>query len=124
MLHLVAKEGGEADRQTERRQREGDTEMEKDHTRPRDALMQRQEKTQRHRERKEETAHSQRKHHQITLLGRQAASSVTGQDRGPGTGHSEPLPQGTQQLSEGLGRDPMPSLPDYEACTLSPCVPI
>ena len=93
VLHWVA----EADGQTQRRQREGDKEMEKDHARPRDALTQRREKMQTHRERKEQTAHSQRKHHQITLLGRQVASSVRGQDRGPGTGHSEPLPQGTQQ---------------------------
>lgn len=95
VLHLVAKEGGgEADGETQR-DREGDEEMETPCQSKRCTDAEAGEET-RHRE-EGKADHRQREHHQITLLGRQEASSVRAQDRGARHRAFRATAPGTQQ---------------------------
>lgn len=99
VLHLVAKEGGEADGETQRGQeREGDEEMEAP-CQSRDALMQRREKRPRHRE--EGKGRSQAKTSSDHLLGRQEASSVRAQGQGARHRAFRATAPGNPAVSEG-----------------------
>lgn len=103
--------------------REGDRETETDHARPRDAPMQRREKRLRHRQRRERQLTVKESTIRSPFLEDRRLPQSELRTGGPAQGIQSHRP-GNPAASEGLGRDPRPGLPDYEARTLSPRVPI